>query len=99
MRMTDQEASQVLNRIFRYVCHHHSLTRALTPQLPRNAAHPYHLIVGIELVRTLRTRVEDRRTLISATRLSLTELHLGVKTLNTFFVSNLLYASNVLGYR
>jgi hypothetical protein len=54
-------------------------------------------VVGIELVRALRARVEDRRSLVSATRLSLAELHLWVVTLGTFFVGDLLRARNVLG--
>jgi hypothetical protein len=55
-----------------------------------------HSIVCVELVRTLRARVEDRGSLISATCLSLPELHLGVVALGTFFVGDLLCAGNVL---
>jgi hypothetical protein len=53
-------------------------------------------VVGVELVRTLRARVEDGGSLVSATRLSLAELHLGVVALRTFFVGDLLYARDVL---
>jgi hypothetical protein len=59
--------------------------------------HSCRSVVGIELVRALRARVEDRRSLISATRLSFTKLHLWVVTLGTFFVGDLLRARNVLG--
>lgn len=54
------------------------------------------LVIGIELVKTLRASVEDRGSLVSATRLSLTELHFGVVALGTFFVGDLLCACNVL---
>lgn len=54
------------------------------------------LVIGIELVETLRARVEDRRSLVSATCLGLAELHLGVVALRTFFVGDLLCARNVL---
>lgn len=56
-------------------------------------------VVGVEFVGTLRTRVEDRGSLIGATHLSLAELHLGVVALGTFFVGVLLCARNVLGDR
>jgi len=54
------------------------------------------LVIGIELVRTLRARVKDRGSLVSSTRLSLAELHLGVVALGTFFVGDLLCARDVL---
>ena len=56
-------------------------------------------VVGVELVRTLRARVEDRRSLIGATCLSLAELHLRVVALRTFFVGDLLCARNILSDR
>jgi hypothetical protein len=53
-------------------------------------------VVRVEFVRTLRARIKDRGSLVSTTRLSLAELHLGVVTLGTFFVGDLLCARNVL---
>lgn len=75
------------------------LVRALTSQLIRIPVDKCHLVVGIELVGTLRARVEDRGSLISTTRLSLAELHLGVVALRTFFDGDLLCARNVLRNR
>ena len=56
-------------------------------------------VVGVEFVRTLWARVEDRGSLVGATRLSFAELHLGVVAFRTFFVRDLLDARNVLGDR
>jgi hypothetical protein len=53
-------------------------------------------IVGVELVKTLRASVEDRRAFISTTSLGLTELHLGVVTLWTFLIRGLLCTGNFL---
>jgi hypothetical protein len=56
-------------------------------------------IVGVEFVHALWARVEDRRTFVSTTSLSLTELHLGVVALRTFLVGGLLCTRNFLGDR
>ena len=75
------------------------LVIALTPQLVPVFGHARHSVVGVELVGTLRARVEDRGSLVSATRLGLAELHLRVVALGTFLVGDLLCARNVLGDR
>lgn len=72
------------------------LVIALTPQLVPVFGVARHSVVGVELVGTLRARIEDRGSLISATRLGLTELHLRVVALGTFFIGNLLCARNFL---
>lgn len=73
--------------------------RALTVQLACSPEDTFHLGVGIGLVGALRARVGDRGSLVSVTRLGLAELHLGVLTLGTFFVGDLLCARNVLRNR
>ena len=72
------------------------LVIALTPQLVPVFGDARHSVVGVELVGTLRARVEDRGSLVSATRLGLAELHLRVVALGTFFVGDLLCARDIL---
>ena len=73
--------------------------RALTAQLACSPEDTSHLIVGIGLVGTLGARVEDRGRLVSATRLSLAELHLRVVALRASFIGDLLCVRNVLRNR
>lgn len=97
MRMIDQDVFVSISGFF---CGRHSPTRtparALILHLIRNPADACHLVVGVELVRAFRARIEDRGSLVSATCLRLAELHLGIVALGTFFIGDLLCARNFL---